>query len=160
MVVPELQGKAIALVMTGIPVALGLGVPAGAFLANLTSWRGAFLAMTIITVLLLVPDQPGLPRDRSTGVGATLATPGVIAVLAVVLLFILAHTIGYTYIAAYLENIGLGYRVDLVLLANAGVLALPWALVVLLVPTLAVVLASRAGFPGGRAAASDGSAGD
>ncbi|WP_087008431.1 MFS transporter [Gulosibacter sp. 10] len=269
MVAPELQGKAIALVMTGIPVALGLGVPAGAFVANLTSWRGAFLAMTIITVLLLawvlllVPDQPGLPRDRSTGVRATLATPGVIAVLAVVLLFILAHTIGYTYIAAYLESIGLGDRVDLVLLAfglaslvsiwitgaliqtrlralilaatvlvaiaaaalavvhsihalvyvavilwglgwggvptltqtaiadaggkaadtaqsmlvtlwnvgmalggvvggvllaKAGVLALPWALVALLVPTLAVILASRAGFPGGRAAASDGSA--
>ncbi|MCM1011822.1 MFS transporter [Brevibacterium sp. XM4083] len=123
MVVPSLQGKAIAVVMTGIPLALGLGVPAGAFLAGLIDWRAAFLAMTVLTlilllwVLLFVPDQAGTTRDRSTGVRATLATPGVVAVLVVVLLFVLAHTIGYTYIATYLHQVGLGAQVDLVLLA-------------------------------------------
>lgn len=123
MVIAPLQGKAIAVVMTGIPVALGLGVPAGTFLAGLLNWRAPFFAMTVLTVVLLiwvtlfVPDQPGSPRDRGTGLRATLTTPGVVAILAVVLLFVLAHTIGYTYIATYLNEVGLGGQVDLILLA-------------------------------------------
>lgn len=65
---PHLQGRAVAVAMTGIPLALSLGVPAGTFLADAVGWRAAFAAMTVIAVGLLgwialaVPDLPGEAR--------------------------------------------------------------------------------------------------
>lgn len=64
----RLQGRAIAIVMTGIPVALSLGVPAGTFLGEVLGWRVTFTLMTVLAVALLgwiaagVPDQPGQRR--------------------------------------------------------------------------------------------------
>ncbi|MFJ8043450.1 MFS transporter [Kitasatospora sp. NPDC096147] len=133
MVAPELQGRAIAVVMTGIPLALSLGVPAGTFLGRVAGWQTAFLAMTGIAVLLLgwiaaaVPDFPGERRHRQGGLGPegdgtrtrtidALAVPGVRPVLLVTLVFVLAHTVLYAYVAAYLTHLGLGDRTDGVLL--------------------------------------------
>ncbi|MFI9011724.1 MFS transporter [Actinosynnema sp. NPDC053489] len=118
----HLRGKATALVMAGIPVALSLGVPAGTFLGNALGWRAAFWAMTVLAVVLLawvaatVPDRPGQPRGERVAVLRTLARPGVAPVLTVTLLFVLAHTVLYTYVAAYLARVGLADRVDAVLL--------------------------------------------
>ncbi|QES42775.1 MFS transporter [Streptomyces venezuelae] len=122
----HLQGKAIAIAMAGIPVALSLGVPAGTFLGEVVSWQVAFLAMTGLTVGLLawiaalVPDHPG---QESGGAGATaphtlhaLRVPGVTPVLFVTLVFVLAHTVLYTYIATFLDELGMGGSTDLVLL--------------------------------------------
>ncbi|MEV8436769.1 MFS transporter [Actinosynnema sp. NPDC051121] len=122
-VAPEhLRGKATALVMAGIPVALSLGVPAGTFLGGALGWRAAFWAMTALAVALVawvvavVPDRPGQPRGGRIPVARTLALPGVAPVLVVTLVFVLAHTILYTYVAAYLARLGLADRVDAVLL--------------------------------------------
>ncbi|MFE2751468.1 MFS transporter [Actinosynnema sp. NPDC059335] len=118
----HLRGKATALVMTGIPVALSLGVPAGTFLGGALGWRAAFWAVTAIAAVLLgwvaavVPDLPGQPRGGRIPVGRTLARPGVVPVLVVALVFVLAHTVLYTYVAAYLARLGLADRVDAVLL--------------------------------------------
>ncbi|SEF25983.1 Predicted arabinose efflux permease, MFS family [Amycolatopsis pretoriensis] len=118
---PENQGKAIALVMAGIPLALSLGIPAGTFLGGLLGWRSAFGVMSAIAVALLpwivlkVPDQPGRTGAR-TPVLRTLAVPGVAPVLAVTLVFVLAHTVLYTYVAAFLGHAGMGDAVDVVLL--------------------------------------------
>lgn len=49
----HLRGRAIAIAMAGIPVALSLGVPAGTFLGRALGWQVAFLLMTGLTVLLL-----------------------------------------------------------------------------------------------------------
>ncbi|NUS73770.1 MAG: MFS transporter [Corynebacteriales bacterium] len=123
MVAAPLRGKAIALVMAGIPVALALGVPAGTYIGDVLDWRSAFLAMTALTIVLLiwialfVPDFVGTEAGAGTSLRSTLKIPGVTPVLAVTLLFVLAHTILYTYIATYLDDIGLGKSVDLVLLA-------------------------------------------
>ncbi|MFE0133036.1 MFS transporter [Streptomyces sp. NPDC059037] len=118
----QLQGKAIAIAMAGIPVALSLGVPAGTFLGKALGWRVAFLLMTVLTVVLLgwitvsVPDHPGQRRDVRTPVLSTLRIPGVTPVLAVTLVFVLAHTILYTYVATFLDHLGMGGSTDLVLL--------------------------------------------
>lgn len=118
----QLQGKAIAIAMAGIPVALSLGVPAGTFLGKALGWRVAFLLMTVLTVVLLawitvsVPDHPGQRRDGRTPVLSTLRIPGVTPVLTVTLVFVLAHTILYTYIATFLDHFGMGGSTDLVLL--------------------------------------------
>ncbi|WP_410676235.1 MFS transporter [Amycolatopsis sp. cmx-4-68] len=117
----HLQGKAIAIVMAGIPLALSLGIPAGTFLGGLLGWRSAFGVMSAIAVALLawitarVPDQPGQPSGR-TPVLHALKVPGVLPVLAVTLVFVLAHTVLYTYVAAFLDHAGMGDAVDVVLL--------------------------------------------
>ena len=118
---PENQGRAIAIVMAGIPLALSLGIPAGTFLGGLFGWRSAFGVMSAIAVVLLawiaarVPDQPGRASAR-VPVRRTLTVPGVVPVLAVTLVFVLAHTVLYTYVAAFLGHAGMGDAVDVVLL--------------------------------------------
>ncbi|NIH84445.1 MFS transporter [Amycolatopsis granulosa] len=120
---PEtLQGKAIAVVMAGIPLALSLGVPAGTFLGELAGWRVTFGVMSAIAVVLIawivatVPDHPGQRDGGRIPVRRAVTVPGVAAVLAVTLLFVLAHNILYTYLATFLQRVGLGARVDAVLL--------------------------------------------
>ncbi|MFG1640129.1 MFS transporter [Amycolatopsis sp. NPDC049252] len=116
------EGKAIAVVMAGIPLALALGIPAGTFLGGLLGWRSAFGVMSVIAVVLLgwiaagVPDHPGQPRGGRLPVLRTLTVPGVAPVLVVTLVFVLAHTVLYTYVAAFLGHAGLGGSVDVVLL--------------------------------------------
>ncbi|WP_037648544.1 MFS transporter [Streptomyces flavidovirens] len=120
----HLQGKAIAIAMAGIPVALSLGVPAGTFLGNALGWQVAFLIMTALTVVLLgwitatVPDYPGQRRQdgRRAPVLRALRVSGVTPVLFVTFVFVLAHTILYTFIATFLERLGMGDSTDLVLL--------------------------------------------
>ncbi|MEH1098536.1 MFS transporter [Micromonospora sp. CPCC 205561] len=118
----HLQGKAIAIAMAGIPVALSLGVPAGTFIGEAFNWQTAFLIVTALTVVLLawitatVPDYPGQRPERRTRMLRTLHIPGVAPVLLVTLVFVLAHTILYTYIATFLDGLGMGGSTDLVLL--------------------------------------------
>lgn len=122
----RLQGRAIAVVMAGVPVALSLGVPAGTFLGAAVGWRAAFSLMTVLAVVLVVwilvavPDRPGQDAGARVPITRALARPGVAAVLTVTLVFVLAHTILYTYVAAFLERVGLGNSVDLVLLTFGG----------------------------------------
>ncbi|MFD3532142.1 MFS transporter [Streptomyces sp. NPDC058664] len=123
----HLQGKAIAIAMAGIPVALSLGVPAGTFLGKAVNWQVAFLVMTGLTVILLgwiaaaVPDYPGQKEEgRRAPMLSALKVPGVTPVLFVTLVLVLAHTILYTFIAIFLDELGLGGSTDLVLLVFGG----------------------------------------
>ncbi|MEW2570561.1 MFS transporter [Streptomyces sp. NPDC047070] len=117
-----LQGRAVAVVMTGIPVALSLGVPAGTFLGETLGWRVTFSLMTVLAVVLLgwigvaVPDLPGRRGDGRVPMLGALRVPGVSPVLFVTLAFVLAHTILYTYIATFLDRLGMGGSTDVVLL--------------------------------------------
>ncbi|MFJ4695857.1 MFS transporter [Streptomyces sp. NPDC088766] len=129
----RLQGRAIAIAMAGIPLALSLGVPAGTFLGKVTDWRVAFLAMTALTVVLLlwivaaVPDYPGQERGEQPKMLHALRVPGVTPVLFVTLVFVLAHTILYAYIASFLDDLGMSDNTDLVLLVfGATSLASIW----------------------------------
>ncbi|MFB4301643.1 MFS transporter [Actinomadura sp. NTSP31] len=118
----HLQGKAVAVAMAGIPVALSLGVPAGTFTGQALGWRVAFLAMTGLALVLLgwitaaVPDYPGQRSQERPRMLRALAVPGVAPVLFVTLVFVLAHTVIYAYIATFLDHIGMGGSTDLVLL--------------------------------------------
>lgn len=122
LVAPAQQGRAIAIAMAGIPVALCLGVPAGTFVGQLAGWRTAFLAMTVLTLVLLawigaaVPDFPGQAAGARPKMLPALRIPGVAAVLFVTLVFVLAHTVLYAYLATFLTGLGMGGETDLVLL--------------------------------------------
>ncbi|NSX04964.1 MFS transporter [Cupriavidus gilardii] len=122
--VPEHQkGRAIAIAMVGTPLALSLGVPAGTFLGALAGWRVCFGIMSLSALILLiwvrtkVPDFAGQASGKRVPLTRVIAMPGVRAVLFVVLAFVLAHNILYTYIAPFLGAAGMADSTDLVLLA-------------------------------------------
>lgn len=129
MVAPHQQGKALALAMVGTPIALSLGVPLGTWLGALVGWRSAFGLMSALTlglilwVLVKVPDYPGQSAHQRMPLRKVLTTPGVRPVLAVVIAWMLAHNMLYTYIAPFVAPAGLQGRVDLILLVF-GVAAL------------------------------------
>ena len=122
MVEPALQGRALALAMTGTPIALSLGVPAGTWMGDILGWRLTFAVMSALSVILIgwillaVPDYPGQSDNKSMPLKRVLLTPGVRPVLGVVLAWMLAHNILYTYIAPFVRQAGLAGSVDLILL--------------------------------------------
>ncbi|ONH49664.1 Predicted arabinose efflux permease, MFS family [Pseudomonas cedrina] len=129
MVAPQQQGRALALAMVGTPIALSLGVPLGTWLGGLVGWRTTFGLMSAMSlaliawVLVKVPDYAPQPAHQRVSLRKVLTTPGVRPVLAVVISWMLAHNILYTYIAPFVAPAGLADRVDLVLLVF-GVAAL------------------------------------
>jgi DHA1 family inner membrane transport protein len=68
MVAPERRGRAMALVLMGLPVANVVGVPSATWLGQTLGWRASYwvvaglAALTIVMVLSFVPDCPGNPE--------------------------------------------------------------------------------------------------
>lgn len=121
--VPEhLQGRALAVVGVGQPIALTFGVPLGTFLGSIFNWQGVFWIMSAVALLLmlwvraLVPDFPGQSAEQRLPIRAIFMTPGIRSILAVIFLWILAHNVLYTYIAPFMSKAGLDERVDVMLL--------------------------------------------
>jgi predicted MFS family arabinose efflux permease len=122
MVPARQQGRALAVAMAGTPVALSIGVPLGTWVGSLLGWRLTFAAMSGITILLLgwvrmrVPDYPGIAVGNALPLDRVWRTPGVRAVLGVVVTWMLAHNLLYTYVAPIVAPAGLGAQVDTILL--------------------------------------------
>jgi predicted MFS family arabinose efflux permease len=118
---PDQTGPAMALAMVGVPLALSLGVPLGTFLGGFVGWRGSFVILSAISILLIgwiiakVPDAPGRSGDERPSLRRVIATPGIAPILLVILTWMTAHNILYTYIAPFTS--AAAARVDLVLLA-------------------------------------------
>lgn len=154
MVAVPLQGRAMAIAMVGTPLALSLGVPVGTWLGTLVGWRIAFGLMSGLTLILVawvlckVPDLPGQAAERRLGIRQVFAMPGVRPILTVILLWVLAHNILYTYIAPFLAPAGMSSRVDQVLLVFGVAALLGISGVGLLIDRWlrALVLLSLAGF--------------
>ncbi|MBT2287649.1 MFS transporter [Paenibacillus albidus] len=121
MVPSKLRGRGMAVAMVGTPIALAIGVPAGTFLGSLMGWRAVFGIMSALTVILIawvlwkVPDYPGQSTDKQSSVYEVLTTPGVRPILFVVLTWMTAHNVLYTYIAPFLADNGLGESVGVAL---------------------------------------------
>lgn len=166
MVPASQHGRAIAIAMTGAPLALSLGVPAGTFLGNLMGWRLGFGIMSGLALALMawvqikVPDFAGQPAGKRLALQRVFTLAGVRPVLFAVLTFVLAHNILYTYIAPFLASAGLAARTDLALLLfGAASLLGIWIIGVLVDRQLrALTLASTALF--GLSALALGVAGD
>ncbi|BCA57499.1 5-carboxymethyl-2-hydroxymuconic-semialdehyde dehydrogenase [Sphingomonas sp. HMP6] len=119
---PHLQGRALAIVGVGQPIALSLGVPLGAWLGGLADWRAVFWIMSAVALALLVwvrlavPDFPGQAQQERLPVRKVITLPGVRPVLVVLFAWILAHNILYTYVAPFLIASRAGLGVELILL--------------------------------------------
>nr|WP_107925768.1 MFS transporter [Lysinibacillus parviboronicapiens] len=122
MVPDALRGRALAVAMVGTPIALTFGVPVGTLLGDLIGWRAVFGLMSLLTLVLIVwvfwkvPDYPRQSAKQRMTVGQVFVLPGIRPILMVVLTWMLAHNILYTYISPFLEPYGLAGNVDLVLL--------------------------------------------
>jgi predicted MFS family arabinose efflux permease len=122
LVPPSQAGRAIAVAMLGAPVAMALGVPAGTFLGGWLGWRASFGVMSLLALVaaawvwLQVPDFAGQPSGRRRPLVQVARLPGIAPVLWLVLMFVLAHNILYTYIAPFLASAGLLDSTDRVLL--------------------------------------------
>ncbi|MFC4036659.1 MFS transporter [Streptomyces polygonati] len=118
----HLQGRAIAITMIGVPLALSLGIPLGTFLSNVFDWRLTFVLVTVLGVLLVgwiaavVPDLAGHRDEHREPILRAFSRPGVAAVLFVVAAYVLAHNILYTYIATFLDEYHMKGSTDRVLL--------------------------------------------
>jgi len=121
MVPPERRGRAIAVVLAGITLALSLGVPAGTALAGAVGWRTAFGELAAVAVLLVgwtharVPGSPGEAPHARVPLARVALLPGVPAVLSVTLFLLVGHQVMYTYVAPFAAHAGFG-RTGLVLL--------------------------------------------
>ncbi|UPL21400.1 MFS transporter [Alcaligenes faecalis] len=122
LVPPHLQGRALAVAGVGQPIALAIGVPLGTWLGTLFDWRGVFWIMSVLALVLfawvrlVVPDFVGQSEKQRLPILRIVALPGIRPVLLALFFWILAHNILYTYIAPFLTSVGLGARVDAVLL--------------------------------------------
>ena len=121
MVPAERRGRAIAIVLAGITLALSLGVPAGTALAGAVGWRTAFGVLAGLAVLLVGWVRRSGARFSRRGAGRRLplarvaVLPGIPAVLSVTLFLLLGHQVMYTYVAPFAAHAGFG-RTGLVLL--------------------------------------------
>lgn len=139
LVPPDRVGRAMTVAMAGGPLALTLGVPAGAVLGEAVGWRWTFGLLSVLGVGLLVwvrlgvATAAGTPRGAQPAIRAVLRRPGLRPVLLATVLNVLANTALYTYVAPHLAHLGQGSRVSALLLvlgaASAGALVLVGALI-------------------------------
>ena len=119
---PSQRGRALTIGLSGTPIALAFGTPAGTLLASAVGWRLTFVTMAVVTagvviwVLAVVPPIPGQERHERTSALQALRIPGVLPIIAVALLFFSGHALLYTYIAPFLALAGMGDAVSMVLL--------------------------------------------
>jgi predicted MFS family arabinose efflux permease len=120
MVPPERRGRAIAIVLAGITVALSLGIPVGTAFADRFGWRTGFAALAVLAaavagwVACTVPGFPGEPAAGRLPLGRVVSLRGLPTVLLITLLLLTGHQAMYTYMAPFTEQSGFG-RTSLVL---------------------------------------------
>ena len=113
-VVPrEKAASAIAIMFTGLTVALVTGVPLGTFIGQHFGWRETFLAVSALGVLAFVGSLLFVPRDLHHGAPATLrqqvavlAQPRLLLVYAMTALGYGGTFAAFTFLAPILQQIG------------------------------------------------------
>lgn len=117
-----LQGKALAIASVGQPLALSLGVPLATWLGHLFGWNQVFWAMSVLAFILIIwvrvmiPDFQSQPQPHNKSISQVFFSAGILPILTVLLFWILAHNILYTYIAPFLTSVDLSQHLDLILM--------------------------------------------
>lgn len=122
MVSINLQGRAMAIVGVGQPIALCMGIPIGTWLGNMLGWRGVFFIISGLALFLMIWVQLSLPNvynqtnNKKASIKHVFYHPGIRSILTVIFLWIFAHNILYTFISPYLVSIHLNGYLDFILL--------------------------------------------
>ena len=118
---PAYAGRALAIASIGSPIGLAVGTPFGSWLGTTFEWRWSFAMLAFLTlvtaalVATLVPDAPGQAAASRLPLVRVLHLPGVAVILTVIVAWLLAHNLMYTYISTYLRSGDPGLSVDLAL---------------------------------------------
>jgi predicted MFS family arabinose efflux permease len=121
-VAPHMRGRALAVVVGGVSVAVALGAPLGAWVGTVLNWRATFLGVAGLSALAFLGIAWRLPRQASQGaVGVrdrlrVIATQGVGRTLLVTVLWSTGGFAIYTYVAVLLHTVA-GWEGPLVSLA-------------------------------------------
>jgi len=112
-VVPkEKAASAIAIMFTGLTVALVTGVPLGTFIGQHLGWRATFLAVAALGVIALIGSLLFVPRNLQRSTPATfgqqlsvLAQPRLLLVYAITALGYGGTFLSFTYLASILQDV-------------------------------------------------------
>lgn len=112
-VVPkEKAASAIAIMFTGLTVALVTGVPLGTFIGQHLGWRATFLAVAALGVIALIGSVLFVPRNLQRSEPATfgqqlsvLAQPRLLLVYAITALGYGGTFLSFTYLASILQDV-------------------------------------------------------
>ncbi len=108
----EKAASAIAIMFTGLTVALVTGVPLGTFIGQTLGWQATFLAVSVLGVIafagswMLVPDNiaPGKPSSLLTQL-SVLKKPRLLLVYGMTILGYGGTFIAFTYLAPILQEV-------------------------------------------------------
>lgn len=110
--VPEAGGdRATAFVLAGISAGTVLGVPLATAIGNIIGWRGAFLSVAMLALVVAVTQAILLPRLPGTGGGSPhavpllLRNPRLTAGFAAAALIAGGHFMAYTYLEPFLARV-------------------------------------------------------
>lgn len=116
----EKAASAIALMFTGLTVALVTGVPLGTFIGQHLGWQATFLAVSLLGVIALIGSALLIPSDIAGSAPASLLTqmavlkkPRLLLVYAMTALGYGGSFIAFTYLAPILQDIS-GFGVNAV----------------------------------------------
>lgn len=119
---PEHAGRALAIAMTGTPLALSIGTPSAPGWARRSGGAGRSPRCHCSASSSWSSRSSSCPTPRGSRLrtraplSRVLGIPGVATILGVVLVWMLAHNLLYTYIASYLHQMSLALRPDITLL--------------------------------------------
>lgn len=110
--VPERHAsRAAAVVMSGISIAIVVGMPLGTFLESLTDWQTTFFIWSGLSALVFVAVAalvPSLPSNNAVPVREVFRLPFTNArlrmVMLIVVFFVLGHFAAYTFVRPFMEN--------------------------------------------------------
>jgi MFS transporter, DHA1 family, inner membrane transport protein len=111
LVAPHLRGRAISSVMLGLAVATLAGVPAATWLGQALGWRVAYwavvviAALTLASVLAVVPSSPGRPEATVRAELGALRRPQVLLTLVVAVVGFGGMFAVYSYIAPLVTEV-------------------------------------------------------
>lgn len=112
LVEPSMRGRALAIVLGGTALATVFGVPLGLYIAEFTSWRGAFLFVAALSVVaataiwILLPPVARTPRLPLAERLAMLRRPDILSVLLVTVCANAGGFSVYTYMAPLFRGVG------------------------------------------------------
>lgn len=108
----EKAASAIAIMFTGLTVALVTGVPLGTFIGQHLGWRATFLAVAALGVIALIGSLLFVPRNLQRSEPATfgqqlsvLAQPRLLLVYAITALGYGGTFLSFTYLASILQDV-------------------------------------------------------
>jgi hypothetical protein len=109
---PQRHGRALAMVVGGLTLAIVAGVPLGVLVDDVLGWRATFATVGSIAVLSLVGIRVGLPRQPPAAIAtlrkrlALARRADVLSVLAVTVLTVAGTFTVYTYLGVFLQAVG------------------------------------------------------